>query len=126
MDLITLALAKKHSDNIAAGVERFRVEGNTIYFTVKETQEELSVTVPTPADGVSIIGVQVDNNNHLICELSNRTNIDAGKIKVPSGSGSAATDDDIIELLFDTGIISPAMTNDNKFYIDNNNKIFIF
>lgn len=126
MDLITLALAKKHSDNIAAGVESFRVEGNTIYFTVKETQEELSVTVPTPADGVSIIEVQVDNNNHLICELSNRTTIDAGKIKVPSGSGSAATDDDIIELLFDTGIISPAMTNDNKFYIDNDNKIFIF
>ena len=125
MDLVTLALAKKHSDNIAAGVEGFRVEGNTIYFTVKETQQELSVTVPTPADGVSIIGVQVDNNNHLICELSNGTTIDAGKIKVSGGSGLSATDDDIIELLFDTGIISPAMTNDNKFYIDNYNKIFI-
>lgn len=126
MDLSTLAVAKKHSDNIAAGVEGFRVKGNTIYFTVKETQQELSVTVPAPADGVSITDVQVDNNNHLICKLSNRTTIDAGEIKVSGGSGPAATDDDIIELLFDTGIISPVMTNDNKFYINNDNKIFIF
>ena len=87
MDLVSLALAKKHSENIAAGVESFRVEGNTIYFTVKETQQELSVNVPTPADGVSITKVEIRKNNHLYCTLSNGKEIDAGRIEL-KGDGS--------------------------------------
>lgn len=39
------------------------------------------------ADGVSIVGVNVDNNNrHLICTLSNGQIIDAGEVPAPEGT----------------------------------------
>lgn len=125
MDITTLALSKGYTDLAALGLSNIRVEGTKVIFTLKETGEEAIVTVPTPKDGISVTDVKVNNNNHLICTMSNGEIIDAGEIKV-SGGGSAATDDDIIELLFDTDIISPIVDNDGKYFIDNDGKIFIY
>lgn len=36
-------------------------------------------------DGISIVSIKVDENNHLICTLSDSSTIDAGEIKVASG-----------------------------------------
>ena len=38
------------------------------------------------ADGVSIIGVTVDNRRHLLCTLSNAEVIDAGEVPAPEGT----------------------------------------
>jgi hypothetical protein len=38
------------------------------------------------ADGISIIGVTVDNRRHLLCTLSNAEVIDAGEVPAPEGT----------------------------------------
>lgn len=39
-------------------------------------------------DGVSIIGIEINAENHLICTLSNGTTVDAGKVKMEAGNFS--------------------------------------
>ena len=96
LDVVALALAKKHANEVALGIGSMRVEGTTVYFTKIDTGEEVSITLPTPADGddgVSINNIIIDDNNHLICNMSDGNNIDAGKI--------------------------PTLTNDVESYINN-------
>lgn len=40
---------------------------------------------PTPKDGISITAVSIDENNHLICTMSDGSTIDAGEL--PGGNG---------------------------------------
>ena len=102
MDLITYALAKSYANKVAAGFSSVRVEGTNIIFTLNDGQIA-TVVVPTPADGVSIIGVEIDNHNHLICTLSNHTTIDAGEIpQGPAGRGIVSIRKTKTEGLIDT------------------------
>lgn len=80
LDVVALALAKKHANEVALGIGSMRVEGTTVYFTKIDTGEEVSVTVPTPADGVSIETVEIDEDNHLICSMSDGSTVDAGEL----------------------------------------------
>ena len=88
MDLVTLALAKIYANKVAAGFSSVRVEGTSVIFTLNDGVTEATVTVPTPADGVSITSVEIDENNHLICTLSDHSTIDAGEVpQGPAGRG---------------------------------------
>lgn len=80
LDVVALALAKKHANEVALGIGSMRVEGTTVYFTKIDTGEEVSVTVPTPADGISIETVEINENNHLICSMSDGSTVDAGEL----------------------------------------------
>lgn len=43
--------------------------------------------IPLPQDGLSITSVQIDENNHLICTMSDGSTIDAGEL--PAGTGGS-------------------------------------
>lgn len=77
MDLFTLALAKgfakSYADKLALGITSVRVEDTTVYFTILDTGEEVSVTLPTPKDGVSIENVVLNADNTITCEMSDGT-----------------------------------------------------
>ena len=75
-----LALSKNYTNMVALGIGNMRVEDTTVYFTIAQTGEEVSVTLPTPKDGVSIETVEIDENNHIICTMSDGTTVDAGEL----------------------------------------------
>jgi len=75
IDKKAYATSKVYTNQVALGISSMRVEGNTVYFTIIDTGEEVGVTLPTPADGASITEVDVDENNYLICTLSNGSTV---------------------------------------------------
>ena len=87
LSIFTLASGKSYSNQMALGIGNMRVEGTTVYFTIAETEEEVSVTLPTPLpgkDGISIVDVDVNKNNQLICTMSDGSTIVAGEITIDS------------------------------------------
>ena len=87
LSIFTLASGKSYSNQMALGIGNMRVEGTTVYFTIAETEEEVSVTLPTPLpgkDGISIADVDVNKNNQLICTMSDGSTIVAGEITIDS------------------------------------------
>ena len=87
LSIFTLASGKSYSNQMALGIGNMRVEGTTVYFTIAETGEEVSVTLPTPEpgkDGISIVDVDVNKNNQLICTMSDGSTIVAGEITIDS------------------------------------------
>ena len=83
MDLITLALAKKHADQLAlGGYTNVTAVENQVRFTMHDGTV-VTVTLPLPEDGVSVENLDI-RNSHLFCMLSDGTEIDAGEL--PSGS----------------------------------------
>lgn len=77
---VAYALSKNYTNLVALGISSMRVQDTTVYFTIAQTGEEVSVTLPTPKDGVSIESVEIDENNHLICTMSDASTIDAGEL----------------------------------------------
>lgn len=90
MDLLALKSAKNYTNQVALGIGSMRVEDTTVYFTIAATGEEVSVTVPTPADGVSVIDVIMNEDHQLICTLSNGEEIIVGTIDVIKGDPGVA------------------------------------
>ena len=87
LSIFTLASGKSYSNQMALGIGNMRVEGTTVYFTIAETGEEVSVTLPTPEpgkDGISIVDVDVNKDNQLICTMSDGSKIVAGEITIDS------------------------------------------
>lgn len=79
MDIITLALAKKFATSVSAGYSKVEVKGNTIEFTLNDGSN-VSLDVPKPKDGVSIVDLEIDEDGSLLCYLSDGTIVDAGHI----------------------------------------------
>lgn len=82
MDLVTLALAKKFANKVAAGFSKVEVSGMKITFTLNDGTTT-SLTVPAPADGKdgnSIVNIDINENGELVCTLSDNTIIVAGNI----------------------------------------------
>lgn len=82
MEVITLKSSKNYTNQVALGIGNMRVEGTTVYFTINETGEEVSVTLPAPADGkdgVSVVNVTMDAEHQLFFVLSDGSQIAAGK-----------------------------------------------
>ena len=84
MDIITYALCKKLAAAAVSGVSNIRIDGQTLYITTNDGVT-LEMTFPTPKDGVSIIDVTINEQNHLICHLDNGEDIDAGEVKTVQG-----------------------------------------
>lgn len=79
MDIIDIKWASKFATKVAAGFSNVEVDGMNIIFTLNDGKTA-TLTVPTPADGISVTDLDIDNNNHLICTLSNNETIDAGEL----------------------------------------------
>lgn len=77
----TLAAARNYTNLVAAGLTSIRVDGDRVYFTLAATGEEVYITVPTVPgpEGTSIVDVAINDEGHLICTLSDGTEIDAGQ-----------------------------------------------
>ena len=91
MDIITLALAKKYANKVAAGFSSVSVEDNKIIFTLNDGKTA-EMTVPAPAngkDGISITNVEIDDENNLLCTLSNGETINAGKLPIGSSDNGS-------------------------------------
>ena len=79
MDIITLALAKKFATKVAAGFSSVEVDGMDIIFTLNDGSQ-VTLTVPEPENGVSVTDLDIDNNNNLICTLSDGSTVNAGEL----------------------------------------------
>ena len=149
MDIVTYKLAQKYANKVAAGFSSVRVDGLNIIFTLNDGKTA-TVTVPAPKDGedgVSITGVSLNQQSHLICTLSDGTAVDAGLVHqgVDGKDGEDGKDATIngynsIELVAGeniritqvgnqiiisaTGVTPPTPTSDIQ-YITSDNMIFL-
>ena len=84
MDVVTYALLKKKLSSVVSGISGYEIDGQTLRITTSDGQV-LEMTFPTPKDGKSITDISINENNHLICKMSDGTEIDAGEIKTIQG-----------------------------------------
>lgn len=75
MDIVTYALAKKMASSVASGITEVQTDGTNIRF---KTADDKWFTVKLN----SVSNATVSANGHLIIELSDGTNIDAGVLPV--------------------------------------------
>lgn len=99
MDTVTYALLNKKIKGLTSGIQSAVVQGTTIVFTMNDGSQS-TMTFPTPADGkdgtdgkdgldgangkdgadgISIVDVDINDDNELICTMSNGTTVNAGK-----------------------------------------------
>lgn len=79
MDILDLRLANEFATRVAAGFSKVEVDGMNIIFTLNNGATT-TLTVPTPADGVSVVDLNIDEDGSLICTMSDGTTIDAGGV----------------------------------------------
>ena len=79
MDIIDIKLANKFATQVAAGFSKVEVDGMNINFTLNDGTKT-TLTVPKPADGISVVDMNIDDDGSLICTMSNGTTIDAGGV----------------------------------------------
>ena len=95
MDIITLSLAKKYANKVAAGFSNVEVQGNNLIFTLNDGTKA-TMTVPTPekgSDGISIVDVSIDIDGSLLCHMSDGSTINAGKVPaVEQDIGNVSSD----------------------------------
>lgn len=85
MNIIDLSQAKNYTNQFALGISDVVVEGTTITFTIVSTGETATVIFPTPADGVSITSVKLQNDNEVVVTFSDGSISSAGKIQTLKG-----------------------------------------
>ncbi len=79
MDIIDIKLANKFATQVAAGFSKVEVDGMNINFTLNDGTKT-TLTVPEPADGISVVDMNIDDDGSLICTMSDGTTIDAGGV----------------------------------------------
>lgn len=84
MDIVTYALLNKRIKSVMSGISNIKVDGTNLIFEFSDGAS-MTMTFPTPQDGVSVIDATIDENKHLILQLSNNTIIDAGLIPTTKG-----------------------------------------
>lgn len=107
-------LARKAAASAVSGIKQITFENNQIIFHLNDGGQA-SMPIPQPEDGVSIIKVEINKDNHLICTMSDGTVLDAGKIPKGQGGGLATAaslndlprpgDENTLYLALDTGIL---------------------
>lgn len=87
MDITTYALLNKRIKGVASGVKSHLVVGTDLILTFNDGTQA-TISFPTPADGkdgvngkdgLSITKVEINDDNELICTLSDGSTINAGK-----------------------------------------------
>ena len=84
MDLISYALSKKVAASAVSGVKSMSVEGKTLKIVTNDSGT-LTMTFPTPKDGVSVVDIDVNTNNQIVFTMSDGTEIISGKIPTVKG-----------------------------------------
>lgn len=84
MDMTLYALLNKKIKGVASGLSSYTVDGTSLTLVFKDGTQA-TIDFPTPADGVSIDNVKIDENNHLLCYFSDGQTVDAGKIPTIKG-----------------------------------------
>ena len=80
MDAIQVyALLNKKIKGLTSGIQSAVVNGTKITFTMHDGSKQ-EMTFDEPEDGVSVIGMTIDENNCLVCELSDGNSINAGEV----------------------------------------------
>lgn len=107
MDIITYALSKKIAEHAVSGIQSMSIEGQNLIINTKDSGV-LTMTFPTPKDGLSITDVDVNADNTLTCTLSDGSTVTTtNKISVPAGKDGvsptivedAGNTDDIYKLV---------------------------
>lgn len=94
MDIITYALSKKIAAHALSGVQSMSVNGQTLIINTKDSGI-LTMTFPTPKDGVSVTDIDVNANNQIVFTMSDGTEFISGEI--PTIKGDAGFSPTIIE-----------------------------
>ena len=102
MDIVSYALSKKIAASAVSGIANLQVQDNTLIITTNDGQI-LNMTFPIPQDGTSITDIEVNDQGHLICTMSDNNTIDAGLIptvegKTPIKGVDYMTEEDIEEI----------------------------
>ena len=84
MDIVTYALSKKIAAHALSGVQSMSVNGQTLIINTKDSGV-LTMTFPTPKDGVSVADIDVNANNQIVFTMSDGTEIISGKIPTVKG-----------------------------------------
>ena len=84
MDITTYALSKKIAAHALSGVQSMSVSGQTLTINTKDSGV-LTMTFPTPKDGVSVTDIDVNANNQIVFTMSDGTEIISGKIPTVKG-----------------------------------------
>ena len=84
MDIITYALSKKIAAHASSGVQSMSINGQTLIINTKDGGV-LTMTFPTPKDGVSVTDIDVNANNQIVFTMSDGTEFISGKIPTVKG-----------------------------------------
>ena len=84
MDIITYALSKKIAAHAVSGVQSMSVSGQTLIINTKDSGV-LTMTFPTPKDGISVTDIDVNVNNQIVFTMSDGTEFISGKIPTVKG-----------------------------------------
>ena len=84
MDITTYALSKKIAAHAVSGVQSMSVSGQTLTINTKDSGV-LTMTFPTPKDGVSVTDIDVNANNQIVFTMSDGTEFISGKIPTVKG-----------------------------------------
>ena len=84
MDIITYALSKKIAAHALSGVQSMSVNGQTLTINTKDSGV-LTITFPTPKDGISVTDIDVNANNQIVFTMSDGSEIISGKIPTVKG-----------------------------------------
>ena len=94
MDIIGYALSKKIAEHAVSGVQSMSVEGQNLIINTKDSGV-LTMTFPTPKDGVSVTDIDVNANNQIVFTMSDGNEFISGKI--PTVKGESGFSPTIIE-----------------------------
>ena len=84
MDIITYALSKKIAARALSGIQSMSINGQTLIINTKDGGV-LTMTFPTPKDGVSVTDIDVNANNQIVFTMSDGTEFISGKIPTVKG-----------------------------------------
>lgn len=84
MDVISYALTKKIAAHAVSGVQSMSISGQTLTINTKDNGV-LTMTFPTPKDGVSVTDIDINTNNQIVFTMSDGTEFISGKIPTVKG-----------------------------------------
>ena len=84
MDIITYALCKKIAAHALSGVQSMSINGQTLIINTKDSGV-LTITFPTPKDGISVTDIDVNANNQIVFTMSDGSEIISGEIPTIKG-----------------------------------------
>lgn len=76
---VAYILAKKIALGAVSGIKNIKFQGTQLVFEFNDGSSA-SMAVPLPKDGISIVNVEINQDKHIICTMSDGSTIDAGQL----------------------------------------------